>query len=428
MGGGKFNLSEQLLSVGTIPHIYSTWSRNLSEGKRIIDGIDYLIVPNGWKERLWHYPWWLGRCYWATGPRNEATGDPTGVGVTYSGINRNYFQNKVNKLLDNTIWDRLLVECGKHSNDGDDIAIPYPSDYISSKDRNTILKFKINLVTQVSDIVDGATIFTGCNVKFFFRPLKDGVTVDFGDGTVSRFVYDSSIGGMEHTYVSRGQYTVKIISDYHVDFDGLLEPTYFKDTSKFEYYSLVYEDIVYDGIDSTTQSPIYHNRTDCHTLLNFYINSYFKDAFKITYIDRTHTTKFGFHINYQKELRTLYIPYGQYRQFRSYIDVCNSSVDSIYIYGSCDTANVYSDHNVTYLRCGKGVAQLHLDNYFADNIDNQYIYLYNYNDVYITDFNFYDRTLNKFSFSRFSKLIVYVQKDILHQLMNKYVDMNFLGV
>lgn len=109
--------TEQLLASGTVPHAYSTWSRTLPDGIRIINGRKYICIPNGWNERLWHYPWWCGK-YWEDVPRNDRdtcgiSGDGTENGVIYNEIQRDFFHTQQHLLGTNIIWDKLLIDFGE---------------------------------------------------------------------------------------------------------------------------------------------------------------------------------------------------------------------------------------------------------------------------------------------------------------------------
>ena len=46
--------------LGVVPNVYSSWHRTLPAGVVTLSGQRYLSVPNGWEERLWNYPYYLG--------------------------------------------------------------------------------------------------------------------------------------------------------------------------------------------------------------------------------------------------------------------------------------------------------------------------------------------------------------------------------
>lgn len=110
--------SEQLLVNGIIPHAYSTWSRTMPDGIRVINGRKYLCIPNGWSDRLWHYPWWCGEVYWEDLPRNNEdtkgiSGDKGKSGVIYNEVQREFFHTQCHLLNGNIIWDKLLIDFGE---------------------------------------------------------------------------------------------------------------------------------------------------------------------------------------------------------------------------------------------------------------------------------------------------------------------------
>lgn len=66
---------------GNIVNCYMTPDFDKESGI-VVDGNDkYVLVPNGWDERLWHYDWYLGRIYWG--------------GVDARGIDANTYNTEV---------------------------------------------------------------------------------------------------------------------------------------------------------------------------------------------------------------------------------------------------------------------------------------------------------------------------------------------
>lgn len=55
----KLNYGENGI-IGIIPNVYSSWYKELPDGEIIISGHRYLSVPNGWNDRLYHYPYHVG--------------------------------------------------------------------------------------------------------------------------------------------------------------------------------------------------------------------------------------------------------------------------------------------------------------------------------------------------------------------------------
>lgn len=46
--------------MGIVPNVYNTWYRTLPAGVVTLGGHKYLSIPNGWEERLWNYPYYVG--------------------------------------------------------------------------------------------------------------------------------------------------------------------------------------------------------------------------------------------------------------------------------------------------------------------------------------------------------------------------------
>lgn len=46
--------------VGIVPNAYMSWSRTMPCGEIEIDGENWLSIPNGWENRMWHYPTRVG--------------------------------------------------------------------------------------------------------------------------------------------------------------------------------------------------------------------------------------------------------------------------------------------------------------------------------------------------------------------------------
>ena len=403
----------QLLASGTIPHAYSSWSRTIPEGITNIGGKQYLSIPNGWQGRLWHYPWWCGRIYWANGQRNQYEGSPTGKGVIYNDIQRDFFHKQRSLLQENIIHDKLLIDFGDVAPDsGTDIQIKYPNDFIVASDRNTIIKMKIRVLNDDSAVV------------FCFKELKNTISIDFGDGEISRFEYSENYGGMSHNYKLAGEYTVTIINDNITNFREMLAPSYFyKDTSYMSntlepLYSLVYEVSELQDIEGVYQSE---------TLLEFYINPYFVDGIKM-YSEANCVANdvkpYGFHLNYQKNLTKLYIPYGQYKKYNSYINLIGSNISDLYLYGTCDILNIVNNLNIANVYCGYMVDFVDVSNLFTDSTNGSHLHMYSNSELTMFRESEYDIKLDKCVFGGIN-FIVGVKPSIYERMRAKYLDIEF---
>ena len=403
----------QLLASGTIPHAYSSWSRTIPEGITNIGGKQYLSIPNGWQGRLWHYPWWCGRIYWSNGQRNQYGGSPTGKGVIYNDLQRDFFHKQHSLLQENIIHDKLLIDFGDVAPDiGTDIQIEYPSDFIEVSDRNTIIKMKIRVLNDDS------------NVVFCFKKLKDTISIDFGDGEISRFEYSENYGGMVHKYKLAGEYTVTIINDNITNFREMLAPSYFyKDSADMSntlepLYSLVYEMSELQDIEGVYQSE---------TLLEFYISPYFVDGFKM-YSEANcvanNIKPYGFHLNYQKNLTRLYIPYGQYKKYNSYINLIGSNISDLYLYGTCDILNIVNNINIANVYCGYMVDFVDVSNLFTDSTNGSHLYMYSNSELTMFRESEYDIKSDKCVFGGIN-FIVGVKPSIYECMSAKYPDIDF---
>lgn len=422
----------QLLATGIVPHAYSSWARTIPEGITNIGGKQYLSIPNGWQGRLWHYPWWCGRIYWSNGPRNQYGGSPTHSGVIYNDVQREFFYKQRSILQENIIYDKLLIDFGDVAFDiGTDIQIEYPNDFIEASDRNTIIKMKINVLHDDSTVI------------FCFKELKKTISIDFGDGEISRFEYSDIYGGMLHDYKSAGEYTVTLINDNITNFREMLAPSYFyKDTSYMSntlepLYSLVYEVSELQDIEGVYQSE---------TLLEFYINPYFVDGFKmynevdciadvnyhteydaediLTKYYRWDIKPYGFHLNYQKNLTKLYIPYGQYKKYNSYINLIGSNISDLYLYGTCDILNIVNNLNIDNVYCGYKVDFVDTSNLFTDDIVGSHLYMYSNKELTMFSKVGFDVKSDKCTFGSVN-FIVGVKSSIYERMFGKYSDIDF---
>lgn len=422
----------QLLATGIVPHAYSSWARTIPEGITNIGGKQYLSIPNGWQGRLWHYPWWCGRIYWSNGQRNQYGGSPTHSGVIYNDVQREFFYKQRSILQENIIHDKLLIDFGDVASDiGTDIQIEYPNDFIEASDRNTIIKMKIRVLHDDSTVI------------FCFKELKNTISIDFGDGEISRFEYSDIYGGMLHDYESAGEYTVTLINDNITNFREMLAPSYFyKDTSYMSntlepLYSLVYEVSELQDIEGVYQSE---------TLLEFYINPYFVDGFKmynevdciadvnyhteydaediLTKYYRWDIKPYGFHLNYQKNLTKLYIPYGQYKKYNSYINLIGSNISDLYLYGTCDILNIVNNLNIDNVYCGYKVDFVDVSNLFTNDVDGSHLYMHSNKELTMFSKVGFDVKSDKCTFGSVN-FIVGVKSSIYERMLDKYSDIDF---
>lgn len=80
--------------IGIIPNVYSSWYRTLPDGEVTIGGHRYLSVPNGWEERLYHYPYHVGEIV-----NNE----------WQQSVIRPRYDNRNNNLMNYQFTDKLLI-------------------------------------------------------------------------------------------------------------------------------------------------------------------------------------------------------------------------------------------------------------------------------------------------------------------------------
>lgn len=193
-------------SIGVIPSIYASWSRNLEQGLHSSDGRYWLAIPNGWQDRLWHYKFYYGRIYW------EGKNEKSEWGITPRGLEQlEYVRDEYHILTEGRynqkmINDRLVIDFGKSPIECSDLVLNFPSDYPNEDDVGLLLRV---LIHAESD-----------RILFNLYPNIDSIYVDFGDGVSQKFTRNSQI---YHDYITTGDYYINIYIIGADNYEGSLE-------------------------------------------------------------------------------------------------------------------------------------------------------------------------------------------------------------
>lgn len=188
---------EEHTTLSILPDLYRYESRTMPVGLNRMNGRIYLVVPNGWEDRLWFYKWYVGRHYWeGTCERVDDYWRTHGWDVTPKGLEQNeYVRDEFHKLhmLENeyTIHDRLLIDFGKWYDKGSDIVVAYPDDYIPEDDKQTVFRLKLHLTGGVVRFSHNLTP----NVR------HQTIEFDYGDGTVKRLAYDTYDSNVDYYHI-----------------------------------------------------------------------------------------------------------------------------------------------------------------------------------------------------------------------------------
>ena len=207
----------------------------------------YVLVPNGWDERLWHYPWFLGRIYW--GGENEF--GINGVVTTTQVANEqaylayhnreNHYEGNRNKI--NT---KLLLKTGEVEHIRDfDLAI---DNNITKDNKNTEQRRKLMELYIIINNPIGASIMkedketknivwsdypTIAELQFYIEDRT--VLIDWGDNTepvsytgweklkdyryysdgINKKTYRTR---MRHVYKEKGNYVITIYAENNDDY------------------------------------------------------------------------------------------------------------------------------------------------------------------------------------------------------------------
>ena len=322
-----YNKDNLLNASGSIPHTYTCNSLTMPEGLVEIDGKRYLSIPNGWKDRLWHYPWWYGGYYWNVTYRNEpnrGTTNPRGV-TNNKEIVEWYHKKNLQPRQQYQILDKLVINFDEVSMTSDsDLIVPYPDDWF---DRYTgkyeILKMQIKVTSDKPRII------------FFLYGDNPYLYIDYGDGHIQKYNYDSTVYGNSHVYDSAGEYEVVIGIREDCNYENILIPSIAY--VKRDHFDALHLDRLVDAYSEI-------ETTHSDTLLNLYINPNFVDALCMRTIEYTvqgHTSDYtfnGLQINNQRSMRgVLHIPYGLYKEQCNFINCNGTSLNTIYVYGKCDS-------------------------------------------------------------------------------------------
>lgn len=207
---------------GTIENCYIVPDFDKESGEVIYGNDKYVLVPNGWDERLWHYKWYTGRIYWGGKNAQGESGLVQKTGVANEQAYQDYHllenHHEVNK---NKINTKLLIKTGE---------IDKVRDFdLEIEDKISINNSSTNARRLIMEMYVGATNYGIVELQFYV----DGrtVLVDWGDGTEPESYngwedlngefryYSDKIGyykyrnRMRHRYKEIGFYTIKIYAE-----------------------------------------------------------------------------------------------------------------------------------------------------------------------------------------------------------------------
>lgn len=210
----------------------------------------YVLAPNGWDERLWHYPWYLARIYWGG---ENVTGINSTVYNTQVSNEQSYksYHNRENHYdgNENKINTKLLLKTGEveYIRDFDlEVENNITKDNENTEQRRKLMELYIHIekpvgitrkvITKISNTGDKNKDY---KVEFFDYPTitelqfyADGRTllVDWGDNTEPQYYtgwenlseyrhYSDGVNKrryrtrMRHIYLDKGNYVITIYAE-----------------------------------------------------------------------------------------------------------------------------------------------------------------------------------------------------------------------
>ena len=113
----------------------------------------YVLAPNGWDERLWHYPWYLGRIYWGGENQYGVEGDVYNTQVSNERAYKNYHVKENHyEGNENKINTKLLLKTGEveHIRDFDlDAENNITKDNANTEQRRKLMELYISINNTV---------------------------------------------------------------------------------------------------------------------------------------------------------------------------------------------------------------------------------------------------------------------------------------
>ena len=113
----------------------------------------YVLAPNGWDERLWHYPWYLARIYWGGENQHGVEGDVYNPQVSNERAYKNYHVKENHyEGNENKINTKLLLKTGEveHIRDFDlEADNNITKDNANTEQRRKLMELYINIKNNV---------------------------------------------------------------------------------------------------------------------------------------------------------------------------------------------------------------------------------------------------------------------------------------
>lgn len=143
---------------GMLNNCYITPDFDKESGEIETETSKYIVVPNGWDERLWYYPWYLGRIYW--GGKNELGEDNTVYKTqvanekayrNYHTLENHYIGNK------NKINTKLVLKTGEVENVRDfdlDVDNNITKDNENTEQRRKLMELYIKIQEDPYNIIN----------------------------------------------------------------------------------------------------------------------------------------------------------------------------------------------------------------------------------------------------------------------------------
>ena len=235
---------------GVIDNCYMVPDFDKESGELETKDSRYVLAPNGWDERLWHYPWYAGRIYWggenAAGINSAVYNTQVSNEQAYKSYHdrENHYEGNENKI--NT---KLLLKTGEveHIRDFDlETENNITKDNENTEQRRKLMELYIHIekpvgitrkiVTRISNTGDDTKDY---KIEFIDYPTitelqfyADGRTllVDWGDGSEYQYYtgwenlteyrhYSDGVNKrryrtrMRHIYPDKGNYVITIYAE-----------------------------------------------------------------------------------------------------------------------------------------------------------------------------------------------------------------------
>ena len=235
---------------GVVDNCYIVPDFDKDSGELETKDSKYVLVPNGWDERLWHYRWYLGRIYWGGQDSQEQSPLVNKTQVANEQAYKNYHDFENHYVgNENKINTKLLVKTGdiEHIRDFDlETDNNITKDSVSTEHRRKLMELYIHIenpvgvtrkvITKIADTGDKNKDY---KIEFFDYPTitelqfyADGRTllVDWGDNTEFQYYtgwenlteyryYSDGVNKiryrtrMRHIYQDKGNYVITIYAE-----------------------------------------------------------------------------------------------------------------------------------------------------------------------------------------------------------------------